>query len=216
MKIVCRRRSPGAKAAGLQSGAGSSRLEWSFSERDRCRKYKEGERVPYWQLFYHLVWSTKNRAPLLTPKVERRIYSFLTSKAVGLNGVVYTLGGTVDHVHMVATIPPAISVAQFIGQVKGVASSRFNKLGSRSVRFGWQAEYGAFSIDAKRLASFIGYVERQKEHHDKGTIIPILERMTSEHEGPRLMKETTPPYATDEASWRDELMNLKAASAALA
>jgi REP element-mobilizing transposase RayT len=178
-------------------------------------RWEEGGRVPYWQLFYHLVWSTKNREPLLTPQAEKHIYGFLTSKAVGLNGVVYTVGGTVDHVHMVVTIPPAIAVAKFVGQIKGVASARLNKSGISAVRFEWQAEYGAFSFDAKRLPYFIGYVERQKEHHDDGTIIPILERMTSDNEAPRLMKETTAPYAMyemDEDGWRDELLQLDAAS----
>ena len=68
--------------------------------------------MSYWQLFYHLVWSTKNRQPLLTPLVEKHIYGYLTSKATGLKGVVYTIGGTTDHVHMVVAIPPAISVSK--------------------------------------------------------------------------------------------------------
>jgi len=78
--------------------------------------------MPYWQLFYHLVWSTKNRQPLLTPLVEKHVYGYLTSKAVGLKGAVYAIGGTADHVHIVVAIPPAISVSRFVGQVKGVAS----------------------------------------------------------------------------------------------
>jgi REP element-mobilizing transposase RayT len=168
--------------------------------------------VPYWQLFYHLVWSTKWREPLLTPAVEKQIYGFLTSKAVGLHGVVYTVGGMADHIHMVVAIPPAVSVARFVGQVKGVASARLNKSGISDVRFEWQAEYGAYSFDAKRLPNFIGYVERQKEHHNEGAVIPILERMTSDNVGPRLMKDAVLPYATDEDSWRDELMKLDAAS----
>jgi len=107
--------------------------------------------MPCWQLFYHLVWSTKDRQPLLTPQVEKHIYGYLTSKAVGLKGVVYTIGGTIDHVHMVVAIPPAISVSKFVGQIKGAVSMRFNKSGISDVRFKWQDEYGAFSFDAKRL-----------------------------------------------------------------
>jgi len=164
--------------------------------------------MPYWQLFYHLVWSTKNRRPLLTPQVEKHIYGFLTSKAVGLKGVVYAIGGTVNHVHMVVSIPPAISVSKFIGQIKGVASTKFSKSGISDVRFKWQDEYGAFSFDAKRLPNYIAYVERQKEHHAEGTTIPILEHMTSENVGPRLVREGTPLYVTGANSWREELMKL--------
>ena len=167
--------------------------------------------MPYWQLFYHLVWSTKNREPLLTPTVEKHIYGYLTSKAVGLKGIVYTIGGTEDHVHIVVSIPPAISVAKFVGQIKGVASTRFNKSGISDVRFEWQDEYGAFSFDAKRLPNFVAYVEHQKEHHAQKTLIPLLERMTSENVGPRLMREDTPLYIAETDEWREELIQMYAA-----
>jgi REP element-mobilizing transposase RayT len=47
--------------------------------------------MPYWQLFYHIVWSTKDREPLLTPDVEPIIHGFLRSKAIGLEAVVFAL-----------------------------------------------------------------------------------------------------------------------------
>jgi putative transposase len=167
--------------------------------------------MPYWQLFYHLVWSTKNRQPLLTHLVEKQVYEYLTSKAVGLKGVVYAIGGTVDHVHMVVAIPPAVSVSKFVGQVKGVASTRLNKSGVSDVRFEWQDEYGAFSFDAKRLPDYIAYVERQKEHHRDGTAIPILERMASESIGPRLVREAAMSlYAPEAENWQAEMVKLYA------
>lgn len=165
--------------------------------------------MPYWQLFYHLVWSTKNREPLLTPTVEKHIYGFLTSKAVGLKGVVYALGGAEDHVHMVVSIPPAIAVARFVGQVKGVASAHLNQSGISTVRFEWQDEYGAFSFDGKRLPHVVAYVERQKAHHRQGTLIPVLERMSGEHVGPGLVREGGPGYAAEDDVWRREMMEIE-------
>ena len=106
--------------------------------------------MPYWQLFYHIVWSTKNRELLLTPDVEPVIYDFLRRKAIGLEAVVFALNGTLDHIHLVAAIPPKIAVAKFIGQIKAVASTKFNKSGRNEVFF-WQEEYGVFSFDSKRL-----------------------------------------------------------------
>ena len=72
--------------------------------------------MPYWQLFYHLVWATKHREPLLTPRVAKVIHEYLLTKATGLGGTVYALGGTEDHVRMVVAIPPSVSVARFVGQ----------------------------------------------------------------------------------------------------
>jgi len=107
---------------------------------------------------------------------------------------------------MVVSIPPAVSVAKFVGQIKGVASTKSNKSGVSRVRFQWQDEYGAFSFDAKRLPNYIAYAQRQKEHHREGTTIPVLERAASQDLGPRRLKEPTAPYATQLDGWRTELL----------
>jgi len=49
--------------------------------------------MPYWQLFYHAVWATKDREPLLTTCVAEAVYGHVLSKATGLGGVVYAIGG---------------------------------------------------------------------------------------------------------------------------
>jgi putative transposase len=161
--------------------------------------------MPYYQLFYHLVWSTKNRHPLLTPRVEPIIHNFLRAKAIGLGATVFALNGIEDHVHLVVSIPPKIAVAKFVGQIKAVASTKFNKSEPDNPFF-WQEEYGAFSFDAKRLPNYIAYVERQKEHHAQGTIIPVLERTTNG--GPKIIRESIITYAVEDADWRCELEGL--------
>jgi putative transposase len=159
--------------------------------------------MPYWQLFYHVIWSTKNREPLLTPDVEPVIYGLVRSKAIGLEAVVFALNGAVDHVHLVAAIPPKIAVAKFIGQVKAVASTKFNKSGMGGASFFWQEEYGVFSFDGKRLPNYIAYVERQKEHHAQHTTIPILER--ADDAAVAILREPPAAYALNDDEWRREL-----------
>jgi len=133
--------------------------------------------MPYWKLFYHIVWATKNREWLLTPEIEPLVYKLLRSKAVGLGARVHALNGMPDHVHLVVSIPPSISVAKFIGQVKATASTRFNKMGSSDLCLYWQSQYSVFSFDSKSLPRHIAYVAGQKEHHAGETVIPILERV---------------------------------------
>jgi REP element-mobilizing transposase RayT len=162
--------------------------------------------MPYWRLFYHMVWSTKDRLPLLTPDVETVIFNLLRSKAIGLDATVFALNSVLDHVHMVVAIPPKIAVAKFIGQIKAVASTKFNKSGVSEVPFFWQEEYGAFSFDGKRLPNYIAYVERQKEHHALGTIIPVLERI--DDMAVRFAHEAGVSYAVEEETWRRELETL--------
>ena len=158
--------------------------------------------MPYWQLFYHLVWSTKNREPLITPDVEAIIYNFLRTKAIGLGATVFAIGGMPDHVHVVTAIPPKIAVAKFVGQIKAVSATKFNKLDLPHILY-WQKEYGVFSFDGKRLPNVIAYVQHQKEHHANQTTIPVLERQTGESKW--LLRESGPIYAIDDAVWRAEL-----------
>ena len=152
--------------------------------------------MPFWQLYYHMVWATKNREPILTPEVEPVVHDLLRGKAIGLEAVVFALNGTADHVHLIAAIPPKLAVARFIGQVKAVAATRFNKSGLPGGPLFWQEEYGVFSFDGKRLVNHIAYVERQKEHHAANTEIPILERINGE--GVKMVRETLPEYDLNE------------------
>jgi putative transposase len=136
--------------------------------------------VPYCQLFYHLVWATKDRAPRLTAEVEPIVYGLLRSKAVRLGARVFALNGIEDHVHLIASIPPSLAVATLVGQIKAASSTRFNKAHADHPPFFWQQEYGAFTLDAKRLPYHLEYVLRQKEHHRQGTAIKVLE-LSSTH-----------------------------------
>ncbi|MCB0202166.1 MAG: transposase, partial [Anaerolineae bacterium] len=44
--------------------------------------------VPYYQLYYHIVWATKNREPLIVPELEAELHKYLRGKGMELGGVV--------------------------------------------------------------------------------------------------------------------------------
>ena len=159
--------------------------------------------MPYWQLFYHLVWATKARAPLITNDVEAQVHHLLRQKAIDLDAVVFALNGMPDHVHVVAAIPPKISIAHFVGQIKAVSATKFNRASTTAQQLVWQSEYGAFSFDGKRLPNYVGYVEGQKAHHQMNTTIAILERFDGL--GPLPLREPPAFYLADDQTWRDEL-----------
>jgi putative transposase len=164
---------------------------------------EERTAMPYWRLFYHLIWSTKGRLPLLTPDVEPLIHDFVRSKAIGLECTVFALNGTFDHVHMVVAIPPKLAVAKLVEQVKGVSATHFNKQHEIEGLFASQESYGAFSFDAKRLPPVVAYVERQKEHHRLHTTIAVLERDTelASHNGAPRIAESPASYQSDASAY---------------
>ncbi len=162
--------------------------------------------MPFYQLYYHIVWATKRRAPLLRAEVEPVIYGFLRSKAIALGATVFALNGIEDHVHLIASIPPKIAVARFIGQVKGVASARYNGLDLNEGAFYWQSEYAAFSFDRKRLPNYIAYVKRQKEHHRNQTLIPVLERVGDRDR--MVIQEASETYEVEDLAWWEAMCAL--------
>jgi putative transposase len=136
--------------------------------------------MPYWQLFYHVVWATRFRERVLGPEAEPFAHDLIRHKALEMGAVVHSLNGMEDHVHLVVSLPPKIAPAFFIGQVKGASSKRLNQSRRLDRPFSWQDEYSIFSLDAKRLPHHVAYVENQKIHHARSTFISVLERTGEE------------------------------------
>jgi putative transposase len=132
--------------------------------------------MPLWRLYYHVVWSTLYREHRLDEEVETLAHEVLRHKIGQLDASVFAVNGMTDHIHVIASIPPKLSVSQFVGQIKGYSSNRLNQSGLLDRPFAWQDEYATFSFDAKRLLYHVAYVENQKIHHGRATLIPALER----------------------------------------
>ena len=75
--------------------------------------------MSYWQLYYHVVWATKHRVPILTPPIEETVHGMLRRKTVALEATVFALNGPEDHIHMVVAIPPKIAVKRPEGFLAG-------------------------------------------------------------------------------------------------
>jgi len=133
--------------------------------------------MPYWKLYYHFIWGTKNRQPLIDTILESELYRAIAAKAQDLGGFVHALGGIEDHVHLAVSVPPKIAPAKFIGDVKGNSSHFINHVIQPDFEFYWQDEYGVLSFGERNLASVVRYIHDQKQHHKDGTLISAMERI---------------------------------------
>ena len=133
--------------------------------------------MPYWQLYYHFIWGTKNRLPLIDSTLEAELYRAIAAKAQKMDGFVHAIGGMEDHVHLAVSIPPKIAPAKFIGDVKGNSSHYVNHVLKLYFEFHWQDEYGVLSFGEKNLSTVVRYIHNQKQHHAEGTLIAALERV---------------------------------------
>jgi len=140
--------------------------------------------MPFWRTYYHLVWATHERLPLIQPNVEKRLYAYTIAKAAELGVYVYAINGWHDHIHLVTAIPPKIAVSEVVKNLKGSNSHDLNQSNALNGSFGWQRGYGVFSLGEKQRAVAEVYVNNQKEHHQNQTLNGWLERCDEIDEGP--------------------------------
>jgi putative transposase len=122
----------------------------------------------YTALYYHIVFSTKNREARIRQDIEERVWEYLGGIARHNDIVPAKIGGIDDHIHLVVSIPPSNSISKTVQLVKGGSSLSFHETFRRSA-FAWQDGYGAFTVSKSQLPDVIRYVEGQRELHGRQT-----------------------------------------------
>ena len=124
------------------------------------------------ELFYHLVWSTKNHDPLIIEDIKPVLLKFLKEKASALGCRIFALNCVSNHVHLLLYIPPSLAVSMAINGLKGASS---HQLKDRMPGFGWQQGYGIFTLRRSDLAVVRDYIKNQEQHHREGSINQLWE-----------------------------------------
>jgi putative transposase len=119
----------------------------------------------YTSLHYHLIFSTKNRAPWIRQEIEEGIWKYLGGIARQNDMKALQIGGIEDHVHLVIAIPATLAVSKALQLLKGGSSHWIHETFPELAPFQWQDGYGAFTVSKSRLSDTIHYVAHQREHH---------------------------------------------------
>ena len=115
-------------------------------------------------LLTHLIFSAKDREPLIIPELKPELYAYLGGLTRELKGKAYGIGGTADHVHMLVSLPPVVSISEALRFLKANSSGWVHdKWPQRS--FAWQLGYGAFSVSKSNVPDVLGYIQNQEAHH---------------------------------------------------
>lgn len=85
--------------------------------------YKRGSHT-IWDCKYHLVWVTKYRYPILVGDVGQRARELLREIARSNEMTIYAGAINRDHVHMLISIPPQLSVSRAVPFLKGKSSHK--------------------------------------------------------------------------------------------
>lgn len=119
----------------------------------------------YTNLIYHIVFSTKDRKPLITSEREGRLYEYIGGIIRGLGGILLIINGVDDHVHVLAKLRPDRSVSDVLRDLKANSSGWMHDVFPDARDFSWQNGYGAFTVSESQVGNVTDYIAKQKQHH---------------------------------------------------
>ena len=120
-------------------------------------------------ILIHLVFSTKNREPFITPEIEPELHPYMAKIFRALKSPSLAIDGTTDHIHILFSLGRVITVADLVEEVKTESSKWIKTKGREFKNFHWQAGYGAFSIGQSNVETLKAYIRGQKKHHSRVT-----------------------------------------------
>jgi REP element-mobilizing transposase RayT len=120
-------------------------------------------------ILIHLVFSTKNRQPFITPAVETELHPYLATIFRNNYSPSLIIDGTPDHIHALFALGRTVTVADVVEEVKTGSSKWLKTKGREFSNFHWQRGYGAFSIGQSNVADLKRYIGNQKVHHRRVT-----------------------------------------------
>ena len=119
----------------------------------------------YVSLVFHIIWSTRDRRPLLVGAREVAVHATIVAKAHQSGCKVLALGGVDDHVHVLLSMRASVSLSQVVRHMKGASSHLANHAEPAAEKFAWQEGYSAFSVDHANVERVRAYIVSQRDHH---------------------------------------------------
>ena len=121
-----------------------------------------------YDLKYHLVWITKYRKPVLRGEIGRRVRAIIRRVCAELD--VQILSGAIqpDHVHLLVSVPPQLSVSELMQRIKGRSARKIMQEYTEIRRQFWGRHFwarGYFAASSGNVTDEVikQYIESQGE-----------------------------------------------------
>jgi REP element-mobilizing transposase RayT len=135
----------------------------------------------YSKLYYHIVFSTKNREPFISEAIEDELHKYMCGIIRNIDGKCIEINGMPDHVHILAIVPPKLSLSDALRTIKANSSKWLRETKPACTTFGWQDGYSAFTVSTSQVPSVRKYIRNQKNHHRQGDYKSELVGLLQKH-----------------------------------
>ena len=136
----------------------------------------------YLSLNVHFTWSTAKREPWIEKDTRDDLYAYIGGILNNKNAKLISAGGMFDHIHLYASLPSTLNIADFVNVVKSNSSRWIHESFAQLRSFAWQEGYGAFSVSKSAEVSVVRYTRNQENHHAKRTFKQELLTLLEKHE----------------------------------
>jgi len=116
-------------------------------------------------LYAHVIYSTKDRLPLLEPEVRPELFRYCGGILRNRKCVLLAANGVLDHVHLLVSMSRESAIADLVRDVKASSSGWIHRHFPDLREFAWQAGYGAFTVSHSQIDVVKDYLARQEQHH---------------------------------------------------
>jgi REP element-mobilizing transposase RayT len=134
------------------------------------------------QVWIHIVFSTKERRPFLQHEGFRdEMFRMLAFHVKETGCASASVGGHVDHVHLLIGLSRTITIAKLVEKIKSETSKWGKKTAKGVSSFQWQSGYGAFSVSHSLRNNVDGYIRNQAKRHAKLSYQDEFRRLCAKH-----------------------------------
>jgi putative transposase len=121
------------------------------------------------KIWVHIVFSTKNREPLLKKAIRDKLYEHIKQNCKEKSIFLKEVNGHDDHLHCLVSLGKDQTIAKITQLIKGESAFWINKNNLTTTKFTWQDDYFAVSVSESQLEAVSNYIRNQEKHHANKT-----------------------------------------------
>ncbi len=119
------------------------------------------------KIWVHLVFSTKNREPLLNKEIRYDLFEHIKNNCKDKDIYIQSVNGHIDHIHCLISLGKDQTISKIAQLIKGESSFWINRNDITQGKFSWQDDYFAVSVSESQVDKVINYIKNQETHHAK-------------------------------------------------
>ncbi len=142
-----------------------------------------------WYCQYHILWTPKYRYRIMAGQIADEVNNCIRAFSEQQKCEIIELNVRIDHVHLLAMVPPKISISNYVGTIKGRTAIRvLNKFRHLKQKPYWGNHFWSrgycvdtVGLDSEIIRKSMGVRPTQLTENRKSRLAKLLQILTAYH-----------------------------------